>query len=132
MPPGVRWPWELPSHSGAGGAVPRGRGGFGQLAAPLGCRHRARRLRGYQPEPTVTPLTCLGTSAHGNALAAGCQMLESYKWETFGEGKKQRSQLLTGLKCIWLYVFFVEGLRRRIMKIFEALLEKYRLFLLQR
>lgn len=22
---------------------------------------------------------------HGNVLAAGCQMLESYKWETFGE-----------------------------------------------
>lgn len=44
--------------------------------------------------------------------------------------KKLRSQLLTRLKCIGLYVFFVEG-ERRTMKIFAALLEKYWLFLLQ-
>jgi len=38
--------------------------------------------------------------------------------------KKLRSRLLTRLKCIGLYVFFVEGERRRMMKIFDALLEK--------
>lgn len=45
--------------------------------------------------------------------------------------KKLRSQLLTRLKCIGLYMFFVEGERRRMMKTFDELLEKYQLFLLQ-
>lgn len=45
--------------------------------------------------------------------------------------KKLRSQLLTRLKCIGLCMFFVEGERRRMMKLFDALLEKYRLLLLQ-
>lgn len=46
--------------------------------------------------------------------------------------KKLRSQLLTRLKSIGLYMVFVERERRRMMKIFDALLEKYWLFLLQR
>lgn len=43
----------------------------------------------------------------------------------------QRSQLLTRLKCTGLCMFFVEGERRRVVKGFDALLEKYWLLLLQ-
>lgn len=46
------------------------------------------------------------------------------------ERKGLRSQLLTRLKCMGLYVFFMEG--ERMSKIFDVVLEKYRLFLLQR
>lgn len=88
--PSVHQPWELPSARTLREdklPFPRGRHSFQQLTAPLAARHRTQQLVRVPARANYNSLTCLGASMHGNALAPGCQMLESYKWETFGERK---------------------------------------------
>lgn len=94
LAPGVRWPWELSSDTGCRrgrAAVPRRQARLPAARSPARLPGTERRnSSGCQLQPIITPLTCLGASTHGNALAPGCQTLESYKWETFGERKKIR------------------------------------------